>query len=104
MKIAAKKTSLTVMIISSNLSKRSHSEIANKKKQDKSHLAEYVSSSELATRKAVVPKNTQKNTGWALHNFSEWMKEWEKRYIGEKCLPGLFDSLPWDVAKLNHWN
>ena len=62
MKIAAKKTSLTAMIISSNLSKRrSHSEIANKKRQDKSHLAEYVSSSELATMtKAVVPKSTQK--------------------------------------------
>ena len=53
--------------------------------------------------KAVVLKNTQKNTGWALRNFSEWMKEWEKWCIGEKCPPGLFDSLPWDVAKLNHW-
>lgn len=68
------------------------------KKQDKSRFAESVSSSKLATMtKAVVPKNTQKNTGWALRNFSEWRKEREKRCIGEKCRPGLFDSPPWDV-------
>ena len=74
------------------------------KKQDKSRFAESVSSSKLATMtKAVVPKNTQKNTGWALRNFSEWRKEREKRCIGEKCRPGLFDSPPWDVAELNHW-
>ena len=77
-----------------------------KKKQDKLRFAESVSSSELhvaTMTKAVVPKNTQKNTGWALRNFSEWRKEREKRCIGEKCRPGLFDSPPWDVAELNQW-
>ncbi len=53
--------------------------------------------------KAVVVKNTQKNTDWALCNFNAWREERQKRRIDEKCRPGLFDSPPWDVAELNRW-
>ena len=54
-------------------------------------------------RKALVLKNMQKNTGWALCNFSDWRKEQEKWCTDEKCQPGLFNSPPLDVAELNNW-
>ena len=42
----------------------------------KNRFAECVTSTELASMtKPLVPKNTQKNTGWALRNFCEWREK-----------------------------
>ena len=50
--------------------------------------------------KPLVPKNTQKNSRWALRNFCEWR---EKCSSDEKCRSDLLDSPPWDITELNHW-
>ena len=58
----------------------------------KNGFAECVTSTELASMtKPLVPKNTQKNTGWALCNFfCEWR---EKHSSDEKCRSDLLDAL-----------
>ena len=61
-------------------------------------------SSELVTLTTPhVPKNTAKNTEWAIRNFMEWRQQREKDYPEERCRPDIFDSTPWNVAELNHW-
>ena len=64
---------------------------------NKNHFGECVTST---VTKPLVPKNTQKNTGWALYNFCEWR---EKLFSAEKCRSDLLDSPPWDIAELTHW-
>ena len=52
-------------------------------------------SSELVTLTTPrVPKNTAKNTEWAIRNFMEWRQQREKDYPEERCRPDIFDSTP----------
>ena len=53
--------------------------------------------------KPIVPKNTKKNTSWALRNFNDWRAERERHYPQEVCRSDLFEHAPWNIEELNHW-
>lgn len=53
--------------------------------------------------KRVVPKNTKKNTSWAVRNFHEWREQPNKRHPTEHCRADILDSTPWDPEELKKW-
>ena len=71
---------------------------------NKKRFGEFVSENLLELTKKTVPKNTQKNTSWAIRNFNDWRAEREQRFPGEpECREDIFDKSPWNVGELNHW-
>ena len=51
---------------------------------------------------AFVPKNTSKNTTWAVVNFNSWCKARNKRYK-KPCPPNLLTQTPYDPKELSFW-
>ena len=44
--------------------------------------------------KPIMPKNTKKNTSWALRNFNDWRSERERHCPQEVCHSDLFKRTP----------
>uniref|UniRef100_A0A1X7U4V1 Uncharacterized protein n=1 Tax=Amphimedon queenslandica TaxID=400682 RepID=A0A1X7U4V1_AMPQE len=53
--------------------------------------------------KPIVPKNTAKNTMWALKNFMDWRAEREQHHPLEVCPPDILEKTLYNAEELNKW-
>ena len=69
----------------------------------KRRFGESVSENLTELTKPIVPKNTTKNTSWAIKNFNDWRSEREQKYPEDICRADIFETTPWNIEELNHW-